>query len=325
MNLLKALNRSLPATVIFNIALFVLWFSQVLLLENFSENMVVTVFGNMQLLSLPMIVGAVIQLFLFFFLAFWTTKSLFSPYLNITYLPFSLIMALGAVWRGFHFFSEATVAMFFLIFALNQFLKINPHKSPSAKVLNIFLSLTAASFFVPEFAIFIPIFVIGLFYFYGGNFKLLSAILFSIISPILCFLSVCYLTDRIDIFTNFYQTIFQFDVSKDFSIYLLPQYSLIILLIVYSLISLFLYFSSSAGVKIHIRRLLTFLVILWLTTLLSLLIFWHNLSSFAMLNIIMFAFFATLNFVDFRKLRNQILFYVLIFVLFGVYVLQFFL
>ncbi|MDR2683915.1 MAG: hypothetical protein LBB53_00865 [Prevotellaceae bacterium] len=325
--MLKLLNRSLPAAIFFNAVLILMWFAHIFILKNNDFAPQITVFGSVKLFSVSY-TGSIIIQFLSFILIALIASSAVNTNLNIiTYLQFTLIMLFGTLWGNLHFFNESTIAIFFLIIAFWQFISIDLQKVNTATVFNTILLIYAAGFFVPEFLALLPICIFGFFYFWGIKHRLFYAVIFSIIMPVLCFLAICYLTNSIEIFTNFYQSLFSTAIFFiPFNIYSsekLAQHFLIIVILFFTLISLYFYRQNSGNYKLYTRRLLSFLIIVWFYTFFTPFFYWQRAEVFAPLIIMLSSLFMTLNFMNFEKLRNKILFYEMLTLLIADYIFQF--
>jgi hypothetical protein len=300
-----------------------MWFAQIFFTETRFADTQITIFGSVTLFSLPFYTSAIIQFLAFFFLAFWAYSAFFSSYLTVTaYLPFTLMMLYGAVWQGFHVFSENTIAVFFLMLAIKQIIG-DIRKNNSGKIFNIFLTLSIAAFFVPVFLCFFPVIILSLLYFLGGNSKTFLAMLFSILMPALCFLEICYLTNSIDIFIDFYTNIFKNIDPIDFLLYTTTQYMLIILSVICFIVPFIIFVLNYNNYKLQTRQLLFFLFVLCAVSLLLSLIFWTWLNVTSLLIIILVIFFITQVFTNLNSLRNQIMLLIFVISMIVIYILTF--
>jgi hypothetical protein len=285
----------------------------------------ITVFNFILLFSVEYFWSVVIQLICFTLLAFLVYKTIFSQYFPIaTYLPFSVIMLLGTVCQNAHIFGNQTIATFFLILSILQFIKTDSKKDNSVTILNTFLLLIMSVFFVPEFIYFIPVLFLGFVFFIDFKIKTLGVITFSILTPVLCALGLCYLSGNVEVFYSFFSNFFDLKFKINTNFFDISTVFMSIVSVVFVLISLFFYLQNIYKYKLYVRYFTHFLIFLWCVTIL-LIIFLNNIAYFSLIYIILASFFIVLNFSNLQSKCNSIFFLIFLVLCFGTYAVQFFL
>ena len=205
MGIIRQLNRSISTTIFLNVVFGVLWLVLAFLFTDEKKETEITIFNSISLFSLPYFWSVIVQLICFLMLAFFVYKFIFLQYFTITtFLPFSVMMFFGTFFISVHLFGNQTFATIFLLLAIWQFIKIDTRREKPTVVLNTFWLLIISAFFVPEFLYFIPVFIFGFSYFIELKIKTLMMMFFAILMPILCAFGVCFLFDRIDLFSDFF-------------------------------------------------------------------------------------------------------------------------
>jgi len=273
----------------------------------------ITIFHSISFFSLPYFWGVITQLICFVLIAFFTYRAIFLQYLtSTTYLPFSVLMCFGTFFESTHLFGNQTFATIFFVLALWQFIKIDTRSDNSAVVLNTFLLLIASAFFVPEFIYFVPVFIFGFFYFIEVKFKTLILMIFSISMPILSAFCVCFLIDRVDLFSDFFVKLFDFNFTINIRIFEARIFIYAAISIILVLISLFFLWHNIKNIKFQTRRFTLFFVILWLSIIFLFMFLQNDFSYFILTYIILVSFFISLNFtnlqpkkIKLKKLKNK--------------------
>jgi len=276
------------------------------LLESENKDVEITIFNSITLFSMPYFLSIIVQLIIFLLLVFFVYKFIFLQYLTITtYLPFSVMMLFGAVFKSAHLFGNQTFATIFLLLAIWQFIKINTRKENSTIVLNTFWLLIISTFFVSEFVYLIPVFIFGFFYFIEFKIKTLMVMIFAILMPVLSALGLCFLLDRIDLFNNFFIKLYNFNF--EINIKLFETYTAILALIsvIFVLFSLFFFLRNINNYKFQTRKFTFFFVILWLSIIFLILFLQNNYSNFILIYIILVSFFISLNLTNLQNKRTK--------------------
>jgi len=306
MGIIRQLNRSLSTTIFLNVVFGVLWLVLSFLLESENKDVEITIFNSITLFSMPYFLSIIVQLIIFLLLVFFVYKFIFLQYLTITtYLPFSVMMLFGAVFKSAHLFGNQTFATIFLLLAIWQFIKINTRKENSTIVLNTFWLLIISTFFVSEFVYLIPVFIFGFFYFIEFKIKTLMVMIFAILMPVLSALGLCFLLDRIDLFNNFFIKLYNFNF--EINIKLFETYTAILALIsvIFVLFSLFFFLRNINNYKFQTRKFTFFFVILWLSIIFLILFLQNNYSNFILIYIILVSFFISLNLTNLQNKRTK--------------------
>jgi len=301
MNILRQLSRSISSTILINVVLVVLWLMLAFWLTNEKNDAEIAIFNSFTLFSLPYFWGVIVQLICFTSLAFFAYKAIFLQYFTITtYLPFSILMFFGTIFPSAHLFGNQTFATMFLVLAIWQFIKIDNRRDNSAVVLNTFWLLILSAFFVPEFTFFVPVFIFGFLYFIELKIKMLMVVIFSISIPVLSALGVCFLFDKIDLFSDFFIKIFNFNFEINIQIFEIKTVIFAAISVFLVLISLLFYWQNIKNYKFQTRRFTLFFVILWLATIFLIMFLQSNFLNFILIYIILVSFFISLNFTNLR-------------------------
>jgi len=306
LNFLQQLNRSLPTTIFLNVVFVSLWLLSAFWFETEKNSAEITIFNSISLFSLPYFWGVIAQLICFVMLALFVYKVIFLQYLSsITYLSFSVFMLFGVLFLELHLFGNQTFATIFFVLALWQGSKTDTRQDNKLVLLNTFLLLILSVSFVPEFIYFTPIFIFGFFYFIEFNIKSLMVIIFSISMPILCALGLCFLFDRIDVFNNFFNELFDLKFEINRAIFKIDSTIPEVISLILTLISLFILLRQMKIYKMYVRRFTFFCLILWLSTIFFIVFLQNDILYFIWVYIILTTFFITLSFNNLQPKRRK--------------------
>jgi hypothetical protein len=324
MNPLHKLNRSLSAAIAFNLLLSLFWWLPWILGFYQPEPVTVTAFNTLKLFYLSDLWVVFLEFVVCVLLIFWTNYRFFFRDINvITYLHFSLMGLMCTTWFGSQTFGNHTIAVIFCVLAVSQLLKINddPKNTPKS-VLNTFVALSISSAFVYQYFYMIPVFIFGVLYLASINRpKILFISLVSIVMPAIAFLGFCYVTDSITVFTNYFSKIFSPEIGSFDDIF---QKNLeLFVLILYTMVSMILFFRNSPRIKYKTKKIIHFFVLLWFV-LIILTILFNGTEIFILACIIYTSYLLTLNLVEFKNKLNRILFDSLLVLFLAMYIIRIF-
>jgi len=324
MNLLYPFNRSLFFTLFFNSVLAVLWWLPWVFNAGQVQNIDITLFGTLQILEIKPFAALLIQFFIGVLMFFITSSISFSKQISTTsYLQFTLMILLGVLWVKSHIFGNQSIAAVFFIFSIIELLKLNFFSRNTLKIFNSLILIITASFFQIDFIFLIPLFIAGIFILEGLKIKSMVLVIFTLIIAVLTILGYAYVFDSVDVIKNYYFQVLNFRFFINWHIIDI-QHIIFYILIIFTIISLYLYFRQKNNFKLQTKKIISFLIVIWLYLTFYMLFTETACKIFALVYLPVTSFLLMLNFVNYKSKTNNIIFLIFLFLLTLTYILQFF-
>ncbi|MDL2212775.1 hypothetical protein LJC72_04140 [Bacteroides sp. OttesenSCG-928-D19] len=212
-------------------------------------------------------------------LAGWSGRLLsFASYLLIGYIlirlnnTYALIRRRASVQSSFfllfvtacpllHAFYPANVATIMVLFAAFNLLKCYQSHRPMGNVLNTFMFLGVSSLIVPQFALFVPVFLVGVLIISTLNFKTFIAAILGWVIPYWFLFSYAYFTENMELFYRPFTAMATFQPLSLDNLDVAGLINIAYLFVVF-LVSAFYFIINQSKEKISTRLYLSFISLL---------------------------------------------------------------
>jgi hypothetical protein len=311
LSLKKIVVPGIPLAVVLVAGCIVLWFSayfggriSTLPLQNpdFAKNIQLFIFPDSLLSNIISIIFVFINAFLI-----GQINNRYTVIRTRTFLPIFIFLLLMGSWNETHVTNGSHLALTFIIISLFYFFSMHRNKKATEQAFMGSFFIGLSSLLIYPFIFLIPACWIGFEFFQGLSLRTFLASILGTLAPWLLYLSILFLLHNEIAFS----TVFNFPASFSLSIFTLPQMIYFSAICVIILISLAGMFSISNRDAIQTRNMLNFILLLFVSIVVLLVIF-NSLYSlflpvFAMIYALLFSHPLTL------KKSN---FYVIIFFVF---------